>query len=133
MAALAARMVDRPVKLVLTRAQMFTSVGHRSASRQRLRLGTSRNGRLLAVQHESTATIGTAEMNLESPTALTPQSYACPNVGTRERQVRLNIPNPGWMRAPGKAEGERRPARSPPSSPRCGWTRNSGWSGSPGW
>src|SRR5262249_21363010 len=55
--ALAARMVGRPVKLVLTRPQMFTAVGHRPESRQRLRMGMDRNGQLLAIDHEGASTI----------------------------------------------------------------------------
>ena len=50
----AARVVNRPVKLVLTRPEMFTAVGHRPQTAQRLRLGTSRDGRLLAIDHEAT-------------------------------------------------------------------------------
>ena len=49
LAVLAARTVNRPVKLVLTRPEMFTAIGHRPETAQRLRLGTSRDGRLLAI------------------------------------------------------------------------------------
>ena len=105
MAALAARIVDRPVKLVLTRPQMFTSVGHRPQTAQRLRLGATRDGRLVAIDHEGTSTVGTEEANFGTLTMVTPLMYACPNVATHDRQVQLNIPNPGAMRAPGKAEG----------------------------
>ncbi|MFI5040035.1 MAG: xanthine dehydrogenase family protein molybdopterin-binding subunit, partial [Solirubrobacterales bacterium] len=57
LAALAARLVDRPVKVVLTRPQMFTSIGHRAQSRQRMRLGSTRDGRLVAIDHEGTSTL----------------------------------------------------------------------------
>jgi CO/xanthine dehydrogenase Mo-binding subunit len=105
LAALAARIVKRPVKLVLTRPQMFTSVGHRPQTTQRLRLGATRDGRLVAIDHEGTSTAGTEEANFGNLTMVTPLMYACPNVATHDRQVQLNIPNPGAMRAPGKAEG----------------------------
>jgi xanthine dehydrogenase YagR molybdenum-binding subunit len=105
LAALAARIVGRPVKLVLTRPQMFTSVGHRPQTAQRLRLGATRDGRLVAIDHEGTSTVGTEEANFGTLTVVTPLTYACPNVATHDRQVQLNIPNPGAMRAPGKAEG----------------------------
>ena len=105
LAALAARIVKHPVKLVLTRPQMFTSVGHRSQTTQRLRLGATRDGRLVAIDHEGTSTAGTEEANFGTLTMVTPLMYACPNVATHDRQVQLNIPNPGAMRAPGKAEG----------------------------
>ncbi|MBE1486337.1 xanthine dehydrogenase family protein molybdopterin-binding subunit [Plantactinospora soyae] len=102
---LAARTLDRPVKLVLTRPQMFTSIGHRPETVQRVRLGATRDGRLVAIDHEGTSTIGIEETNLEPLSRGTALAYACPNVATRDRQVRLNIPNPGWMRAPGTVQG----------------------------
>jgi xanthine dehydrogenase YagR molybdenum-binding subunit len=102
---LAARMLDRPVKLVLTRPQMFTSVGHRPETVQRVRLGATRDGELVALEHEGTTTIGAEEANFEPVTMVTPYAYSCPNVATHDRQVRLNIPNPAWMRAPGTCEG----------------------------
>jgi xanthine dehydrogenase YagR molybdenum-binding subunit len=103
--ALAARVVDRPVKLVLTRPQMFTSVGHRPETLQRLRLGSAREGRLMAIDHEATSTLGAADANVEPITMVTATAYACPNVATHDRQVRLNIPSPYSMRAPGTTQG----------------------------
>ncbi|HWO65074.1 MAG TPA: xanthine dehydrogenase family protein molybdopterin-binding subunit [Umezawaea sp.] len=102
--ALAARVVERPVKLVLTRPQMFTSTGHRAESRQRLRIGATADGRLLALDHDSTAAVGAVEANLSAIVMGTGHMYDCPNVATHDRQVRLTIPNPGFMRAPGHAE-----------------------------
>jgi CO/xanthine dehydrogenase Mo-binding subunit len=99
--ALAARLVDRPVKLVLTRPQMFTSVGHRAETTQRLRLGATRAGRLVAIDHVGTSTLGAEAANMEFISIETGAAYACPNVATHDRQVRLNIPSPGWMRGPG--------------------------------
>ena len=58
LAALAARMTKRPVKLVLTRAQMFTSVGHRPNTIQQLSIGASRDGQLAAIEHVSRSSIG---------------------------------------------------------------------------
>ena len=104
--ALAARVAGRPVKLVLTRPQMFTSVGHRPQTRQRVRLGATRDGRLVAVDHESTSTIGALDDGgVEPVTQVTGNAYACPNVATRDRRVRLHIPSPHWMRAPGTTQG----------------------------
>jgi xanthine dehydrogenase YagR molybdenum-binding subunit len=103
---LAARVTGRPVKLVLTRPQMFTSVGHRPATRQRVRLGATRDGRLVAVDHESTSTIGALDDGgVEPVTQVTGNAYACPNVATHDRRARLHIPSPHWMRAPGTAQG----------------------------
>jgi CO/xanthine dehydrogenase Mo-binding subunit len=97
--------VDRPVKLVLTRPQMFTSIGHRAQSRQRVRLGSTRDGRLVAIDHEGTSTLAIEDFNIDPITMATSSAYACPNVATHDRLVRLNISSPGAMRAPGKAEG----------------------------
>ena len=105
LAALAARITKRPVKLVLTRAQMFTSVGHRPNTIQRLSLGASRDGRLTAIEHISTSSIGMSDELINIITNGTLDAYACPNVSTRATQIRQSIPTPGWMRAPGEAEG----------------------------
>ena len=104
--ALAARVVGRPVKLVLTRPQMFTSVGHRPETRQRVRLGATRDGRLVAVDHESTSTIGALDDGgVEPVTQVTGNAYSCPNVATHDRRARLHIPSPHWMRGPGTTQG----------------------------
>ena len=103
--ALAARVVGRPVKLVLTRPQMFNSVGHRPQTLQRLWLGATRAGRLVAIDHEGISTRGIADDNAEPITLATGAAYSCPNVATHDTQVLLNIPAPCAMRAPGAAEG----------------------------
>jgi CO/xanthine dehydrogenase Mo-binding subunit len=104
--ALAARVVGRPVKLVLTRPQMFTSVGHRPETLQRVRLGATRDGRLVAVDHDGTSTIGALDDGgVEPVTQVTGNAYSCPNVATHDRRARLNIPSPHWMRGPGTTQG----------------------------
>jgi xanthine dehydrogenase YagR molybdenum-binding subunit len=104
--ALAARVVRRPVKLVLTRPQMFTSVGHRPQTRQRVRLGATREGRLVAVDHESTSMLGALDDGgVEPVTGVTGNAYSCPNVATHDRRARLHIPSPHWMRGPGTTQG----------------------------
>jgi len=105
LAALAARATKRPVKLALTRAQMFTSVGHRPAAVQQLSLGATRDGQLTVIEHVSTSSIGMSDELINLVTHGTQSAYACPNVSTHAIQVRQSIPTPGWMRAPGEAEG----------------------------
>ncbi len=105
LAALAARITKRPVKLALTRAQMFTSIGHRPNTIQQLSIGARRNGQLTAIEHVSQSPIGMADELINLVTNGTSTAYACPNVSTRARQIRQSIPIPGWMRAPGEAEG----------------------------
>ncbi|HVQ13077.1 MAG TPA: xanthine dehydrogenase family protein molybdopterin-binding subunit, partial [Vicinamibacterales bacterium] len=105
LAALAARITKRPVKLVLTRAQMFTSLGHRPNSSQPLSLGANRDGRLTAIDYMATTSLGMDDELFYPITSAITESYACANVSIRATQVRLSIPPPGWMRAPGHAEG----------------------------
>jgi len=105
LAALGARVTNRPVKLVLTRAQMFTSLGHRPGSVQHLSIGATRTGELVALDHEATSAIAVVDEFFNPITPATAESYACPNVSVRGRQVRLNVSPPSWMRAPGHAEG----------------------------
>lgn len=105
LAALGAKMAKRPVKLVLTRAQMFTSLGHRPSSVQHLRVGASRGGQLTAIEHDTRSPLAMAGEFFNPVAAGTAEAYACPNVAVRDRQVRLNVSLPSWMRAPGHAEG----------------------------
>jgi CO/xanthine dehydrogenase Mo-binding subunit len=104
LAALAARVVGLPVKLVLTRPQMFTSVGHRAASRQRVQLGADDTGRFAALDHDCVASLGVAEDNFSAILLGTANAYDWGSIATHDRQVRQNIPNPGFLRAPGNAE-----------------------------
>jgi xanthine dehydrogenase YagR molybdenum-binding subunit len=102
---LAAREVGRPVKLVLTRPEMFTSVGHRPSSVQHIRMGATRAGDLVAVEHRGTSPVAVEDGDYEPVSLCSAVSYACPNVRNRDRQVRLNIPCPGSMRGPAEAQG----------------------------
>jgi CO/xanthine dehydrogenase Mo-binding subunit len=105
LAALAARAVARPVQLSLTRPEMFTGIGRRPSTVQHVKIAATRDGKLVAIDHESTST---ASMGSDSPypvTHGTTAAYACPNVAARDKRVRLNIPPIAHMRAPGEAEG----------------------------
>ncbi|MGI5293080.1 xanthine dehydrogenase family protein molybdopterin-binding subunit [Nonomuraea polychroma] len=102
---LAAREVGRPVKLVLTRPEMFTSVGHRPNSVQHIKIGATSAGDLIAIDHDGTSTVAMEDDDYEPVSLCSAVSYACPNVRTRDRQVRLNVPCPGSMRAPAEGQG----------------------------
>ncbi|MBF8184166.1 xanthine dehydrogenase family protein molybdopterin-binding subunit [Nonomuraea sp. K274] len=102
---LAARATARPVKLVLTRPEMFTSVGHRPNSVQHIRIGATSAGDLVAIEHDGTSSVAMQDDDYEPVSLCSAVSYACPNVRTRDRQVRLNIPCPGSMRAPAEGQG----------------------------
>ena len=103
--ALAARVLNRPVKLVLTRSQMFTSIGHRPESVQRISLGAGRTGELVAIDHRTTSPVAMEDDDFEPLAAGSAVAYTCPHVLTRDSQVRLNIPDPASMRAPAQAQG----------------------------
>ncbi|HKA02882.1 MAG TPA: xanthine dehydrogenase family protein molybdopterin-binding subunit [Acidimicrobiales bacterium] len=105
LAALAARVVGRPVKCVLTRQHMFAVVGHRTPSIQRIRLGADADGRLVAIAHEVFEQSSTVKEFAEQTAVATRHMYAAPNRRTTHRLVRLDVPTPSWVRAPGECPG----------------------------
>ena len=105
LAALAARVAKRPVKLAITRQQMFSLVGHRPQTIQHLILAADRQGKLLAMQHEVWSETSRFDEFVEPSALQTRMLYACPNVVTAHRLQRLDIPTPTFMRAPGEATG----------------------------
>jgi len=96
----------RPVKLVLTRAQLFTSVGHRGPTRQELVLSARSDGdpdrRRARDVHAEHRLKGT---HVESCGLATSMLYKCPNLRVSHRVARLNTGTPCPMRAPGEAPG----------------------------
>lgn len=107
LAALAARAVKRPVKLVLTRAQMYTSNGYRPRTVQKLKLASDINGSLISVRHDGFSSMSQPSLGeFTEPVALaTEMLYACPNLAVTHRLVALNASLPTYMRAPGEASG----------------------------
>ncbi|MGW3247053.1 xanthine dehydrogenase family protein molybdopterin-binding subunit [Streptomyces sp. NPDC001070] len=103
--AVAARVLKRPVKLVLTRPQMFTSIGHRPSGVQWLSVGATRDGELVALDHRSLSSLSMEDNDFEPFSSGTSFAYRCPNVITRDQQVKLNIAVPTSMRAPAEAQG----------------------------
>ena len=105
LAAIAARHVGRPVKLNLTRKQMFSACGHRSETRQTVRLGATPEGRLVAIEHHALVQTSPVDDFIEPCGATTRFLYSCPNVAVSHRAVRVNIATPTAMRAPGENTG----------------------------
>ncbi|QAU44515.1 xanthine dehydrogenase family protein molybdopterin-binding subunit [Bradyrhizobium guangzhouense] len=103
-AMLASRKAGRPVRLELSRAQMFTLVGRRQETAQDLALGFV-DGRLTAIEHDVVAQTSSHAEFSDSTAVYTRFLYACPNVSTHHRLVRTNEPQPVPMRAPGTAPG----------------------------
>jgi xanthine dehydrogenase YagR molybdenum-binding subunit len=105
LAAMAAKMVARPVKVAVTRQQMFAVVGYRTPTIQRMRLGASTDGRLAAISHEVVEQSSTVREFAEQTATPTRVMYASPNRRTTHRLARLDVPTPSWMRAPGECPG----------------------------
>ncbi|SDR11386.1 xanthine dehydrogenase YagR molybdenum-binding subunit [Rhizobiales bacterium GAS113] len=102
---MAAREARRPVKLELSRAEMFTLVGRRQETLQELRLGATREGHLTAITHDTIAQTSTYADYADPVGTPARMLYACANVATSHRLVRVNAPQPNPMRAPGEGPG----------------------------
>ncbi|HTW72615.1 MAG TPA: xanthine dehydrogenase family protein molybdopterin-binding subunit [Acetobacteraceae bacterium] len=102
---LAARLVGRPVKLVLRREQMYGPVGHRSATRQRIRLGLDGDGGLTAIDHHARVTTSSFDEFFEPAANISHTLYASPAIHTSHEAVRVDSGTPTFMRAPGEATG----------------------------
>ncbi|MFJ4638578.1 xanthine dehydrogenase family protein molybdopterin-binding subunit [Streptomyces hygroscopicus] len=105
LAAMAARIVRRPVKFTLTRQQMFALVGYRPASIQRIQLGADRTGRLIAIAHDVIEQTARAKGYAEQVAVCSRMMYAAPHRRTTHRLAPLDVPVPTIMRAPGEAQG----------------------------
>jgi xanthine dehydrogenase YagR molybdenum-binding subunit len=105
LAALAAREVGRPVKLALTREQMFTACGHREEQEHYMALGATRDGRLTAIRHHKLSITSPFDDWAEPSLGTDGQVYACPSYEGIYRLVRGNTMTPTFTRAPGEATG----------------------------
>jgi xanthine dehydrogenase YagR molybdenum-binding subunit len=105
LAALAAKVVNRPVKLVVTRQQMCSLTGHRPKTVQKLQLGADAAGKLTAIAHHVTSETSRFDLFVEPSAVQTRMLYSCSNVATSHRVVRIDVPTPTFTRAPGEATG----------------------------
>ncbi|GAA2624039.1 xanthine dehydrogenase family protein molybdopterin-binding subunit [Actinomadura fulvescens] len=105
LAAMAARAVGRPVKLAFTRQQMFPMTGYRTPTIQRVRLGADADGTLTTIVHEVTQQASTIRDFDEGATKPMRIMYRAPHRRAAHRLVRLDVPSPSWMRAPGECPG----------------------------
>jgi xanthine dehydrogenase YagR molybdenum-binding subunit len=103
--AIAAQLVQRPVKAAMTRQQMFATVGYRTPTIQRMRLGASADGKLSAIGHDVWEQTSTVREFAEQTAVVTRSMYAAPNRRTSHKLVKLDVPTPSWMRAPGECPG----------------------------
>lgn len=105
LAAMAAKLVNRPVKLVVNRQQMFTSNGRRSQTIQKISLGADAKGKISAIKHDTTSETSFVDEFTETAGVATGMLYNSPNVEVGHNLVRLNKVTPCPMRAPGEAPG----------------------------
>ncbi|PHM08935.1 xanthine dehydrogenase family protein molybdopterin-binding subunit [Nostoc sp. 'Peltigera malacea cyanobiont' DB3992] len=105
LAAIAARQVKRPVKVVLTRSQMYTACGHRSETQQQLTLGATKEGKLTVIEQIGTSLTSQFDDFAEPVGAATTIMYACANLEIKYRLGRINAGTPTFMRGPGEAPG----------------------------
>jgi len=102
---MAARLVNRPVQLVLRREQMYGPVGHRPPTRQRLRVGADEGGLLTALEHHARTVSSTFDDFFEPAANASHTLYASPAIRTAHEAVRVDSGTPLFMRAPGEASG----------------------------
>jgi xanthine dehydrogenase YagR molybdenum-binding subunit len=104
LAVLAARALERSVRLVLTRRQMY-ALCYRPATIERLALGAAAGGTLDSVTHEAIAVTSQYEDYFRNDTGWSGQLYKSPNAKYVHRLAHVDLPTPSDMRAPGAATG----------------------------
>ena len=104
LAVLGAIALERPVRVVLTRAQMY-GLGYRPATIERLALGAKKDGTLDAVTHEAIAVTSQFEDFSRNDTGWADLLYKSPNAKFSHKLARLDMPTSSDMRAPGAATG----------------------------
>ncbi|MFD5901205.1 xanthine dehydrogenase family protein molybdopterin-binding subunit [Streptomyces microflavus] len=104
-AVMAATALQRPVRVVMTRRQTFSLAGYRSPTAQRVRLGADPDGRLRALEHRSLNQTSTVYEFVEPSAGVARVMYDADAHRTANHVVRLDVPSPTWMRAPGEAPG----------------------------
>lgn len=105
LAAAAARAIGRPVKVVLSREQVFTATAGRAATIQRVALGATKDGSLIAIRHDAWSSAPADRSFVEPASRSTREYYRAENLSVSQKMVPLNIPPTTFMRAPGEATG----------------------------
>lgn len=105
LAAMAAKLARRPVKIEWRRQQMFSVAGQRPATKQRLALGAEKDGAITALLHHSQSTSSAVSGFVEPCARMTRMMYGIPNIGFTHKVTHLNLPSPSTMRGPGEVVG----------------------------
>ena len=104
-ACIAAKKINRPVKLVLTRPQMFSLIGYRPQSWQKVNIAADAEGNFLSINHEAISNTSRYEDFREGIVDVSKFLYASENVTTKYSLLPLDLSTPIWMRGPGEATG----------------------------
>jgi len=105
LAALASRIAGRPVKLTLSRKQMFFTTGHRPFTTQHVRISATPEGRITRIVHHGRAETSRYEQFAEALVSATNYMYSCPNLEVQYRLTPTDTSTPTYMRGPGEASG----------------------------
>ncbi len=104
-AVIAAKKLKKPVKVTLNREQMFTMVGYRPQSWQKIGIGAAKDGKLYGITHHAVSNTSSYEDFREAIVNGSQFLYECPNVNTSYKMLPLDVNTPIWMRGPGPASG----------------------------
>jgi xanthine dehydrogenase YagR molybdenum-binding subunit len=104
-ACIAAKKLNRPVKVVLTRPQMFNLAGYRPQSWQKVGIGADATGKFIGITHEAISNTSRYEDFREGIVDVSKFLYAADNVDTKYNVLPLDLSTPIWMRGPGEATG----------------------------
>ncbi len=104
-AVIGAKKIGKPLKVTLSRDQMFMLVGYRPQAIQKLGIGAREDGTLVGITHEADAVTASYQTFTEGIVNISRTLYACPNVNTRYKVYPLNLSVPTWMRGPGETTG----------------------------
>jgi xanthine dehydrogenase YagR molybdenum-binding subunit len=105
LAAMSAKLVGRPVKLIVTRPQMFAWIGHRPQTEQHIAIGAQRDGRLASVTHDTLCEASISDEFIEGCGTFSRDLYAVENFAMSHALPRLNIAKPTYQRGPGESTG----------------------------
>jgi len=105
LAAAVSRDLYRPVKLVISRSMMFSNVGHRPVTQQRVRLAATPEGKLVSFQHDYVNHTSILDNYEENCGEATPYLYSVPNLRVSSGLARRNVGTPTAMRGPGAVPG----------------------------
>jgi xanthine dehydrogenase YagR molybdenum-binding subunit len=106
LAALAAKVVNRPVRLQLSRAQMYSMVGHQAGTVQTIALGANSDGKLSGISHDSVNPTSVFDDYVEYAAMASRHLWrASGGIATSHRVVYVNRNSPVVLRAPMEAQG----------------------------